>query len=134
MEKISGGVKVVSEVAIEMRKAIIELAGNRDVFDSRMRWLERAADRAGISYRTAKSFFYCEAANPSNSAVEMVRAARARKQADDALHNAATETYADLRVRIERLETALRVADADFHRDQIDALRRMAGDPDSPLD
>jgi hypothetical protein len=134
MEKISGGVKVVSEVAIEMRKAIIELAGNRDIFDSRMRWLERAADRAGISYRTAKSFFYCEAANPSNSAVEMVRAARARKQADDALLDTATETYADLRARIERIEASLRVADADFHRDQIDALRRMAGDPDSSVD
>ncbi|MFA7308106.1 MAG: hypothetical protein WC026_15700 [Hyphomicrobium sp.] len=132
-EKFSG-VRIVSEVAIEMRKAIIELAGSRAVFDSRMRWLERAAEKAGVSYRTAKALFYCEAANPHISAVEKVRAARARKKKDDALHTTANETYADLIARITRLEDALRVADEDFHSDQIDALRRMDSDPDRALD
>lgn len=128
-EKFSG-VRIVSEVAIEMRKAIIELAGSRAVFDSRTRWLERAAEKAGVSYRTAKALFYCEATNPHISAVEKVRAARARKQKNDALHATANETYADLLARIARLEAALRVADEDFFEHQTDALRGMARDQD----
>lgn len=135
-EKPSGGhgVRVVSQVAIEMRNAIVELAGNRAVFDSRSRWLARAASKAGISARMAKALFYCEVADPKSSVVEQIRAARARKQQDDALHNAATETYADLKARIQRLESALRISDADLHSDQIDALSRVDGGPDRPLD
>ncbi len=133
-EKFSGGVRIVSEVAIEMRKAVVDLAGPRAVFDSRARWLERAARAAGISPRMAKALFYCEIADPKNSVVEKIRAARARKKKDEALLHAGQDELQQIRDRLSRLESSLRVADADFHSDQIDALRRSSGDPDSALD
>ena len=132
-EKFSG-VRIVSEVAIEMRKAIIELAGSRDVFDSRQRWLERAADKAGISCRAAKSFFYCETANPNSSSVDKVRAARARKKKDESIVDAARATLAEMLARIQRLETAFRMADPDVFEPDVDALRDMASNLDIPVD
>jgi hypothetical protein len=132
-EKFSG-VRTVSQVAIEMRSAIIELAGERAVFDSRARWLERAARKAGISPRMAKALFYCEVSDPKSSVVEQIRAAQAKTRKDAELLHTAGQTLADFNARLQRLEEALRVADADFHSDQIDALRRVARDPDSAMD
>ena len=115
-EKRSNGGKAVS-IAVEMRQAIIELAGNRDLFDTRDRWLERAARAAGISRRMAKTFFYNEPCNPSAEVVESVRRARANLRAktrenENAAHAARTE-YRALLARIERIESALRVSGAD---------------------
>lgn len=130
------GVRIVTQVAIEMRDAIIELAGNRAIFDSRALWLERAARAAGISARTAKALFYCESADPKSSVVEKIRAARAKKKAmdDAAVLDAATETYTDVLARISRLEAALRVSDQDFFELETDALCDMAGRQNQPLD
>ena len=135
-EKPSGGpgVRVVSQVAIEMRNAIVELAGNRAIFDSRSRWLARAASKAGISARMAKALFYCEVADPKSSIVEQIRAAQAKKRKDAELLSAASQTYADFNARLQRLEAALRISDPDFHSDTLDALSRMDGGPDRPLD
>jgi len=116
-EKFSGGVRVVSEVAMEMRRAIIGLAGNREVFDSRERWLDRAARAAGITRRMAKSFFYCECADPKASIVDRVREAIEKNKAEDAeAVTAARIEYQELLERVARLEAALVVQDADFHR------------------
>jgi hypothetical protein len=113
-EKLSSGVRAVSDLAIELREAIIELAGNRALFDTRDRWLDRAARAAGISRRMAKTFFYGEKCNPSAEVVAAVRSARdnLRIKDDNNVASAANE-YRELLARIERLETALRIAGAD---------------------
>lgn len=101
----------MSALCNEMRQSIIELAGERDVFDSRERWLARAARAAGISPRMAKAFFYRECGNPSAEVVEKVRAAKNRKT-DHAVSAAARGEYEQLVARIERLEVALRISDS----------------------
>ena len=73
-EKSSKG-REMHALSDEMHDAICRLAGPRDVFDSRERWLERAARRAGISPRRAKAFFYREASAPRVQDVEAVRTA-----------------------------------------------------------
>lgn len=113
-ENPSNGGKAVSKLVMEMRDAIIELAGNRALFDTRDRWLERAARAAGISRRMAKSFFYCERCNPSAEVVEAVRAARDNLRAKTRkLGNVsgARSEYAELLARIEKLEKTLRISD-----------------------
>lgn len=62
-------------IADEMRAAIIDLAGPKDWIDTRQRWLERAARRAGISFRAAKALYYGETPDPRSSVVEKIRAA-----------------------------------------------------------
>lgn len=128
-EKISNGVRAVSELATEMRTAIIELAGDRQLFDTRDRWLDRAARTAGISRRMAKAFFYNETCNPSADVVASVRSARdnlrtkAKEEEDVAV--AARSEYSELLARIERLEAALRVQSAEPCGVAIDAVRDM---------
>lgn len=138
LEKSSGGVRILSAVAIEMREAIIKLAGSPAWFDRRERWLERAARAAKISYRSAKSLFYCEAENPGSETVEKVRAALAEREAARRTEEAAArDEYQQLVARISRLESRLDQEDADFHRPQIDALRgslRMARGEDRTVD
>ena len=74
-------VDLVSNVSIEMRESIISLAGERGWCDTRQQWLEVAARKAGISYRSAKSLFYAEMPDPKASIVMRVRAAIEKKQA-----------------------------------------------------
>lgn len=134
-EKFSKGVRRVTTTAIEMRKAIIEIAGPRKLFDSRELWLDRAARAAGISKRTAKAIFYCECADPRASVVEKIREAQKRRARDDAEAIAAGKReYTELLDRIARLEAALAIHDPDFHEHSIDALRGMARAEDQPLD
>lgn len=62
-------------VALEMKQSIVLLAGTRQPEDTRESMIARAARRAGISFRQAKSFFYGETTNPRSGVVERVRAA-----------------------------------------------------------
>lgn len=102
----------MSHIVDEMREAIIELAGSRALFDTRDRWLERAARAAGISRRMAKTFFYGEHCNPSAEVVDRVRRARHNLRAKTGelgnVSGARTE-YRDLLKRIENLEKTLRI-------------------------
>ncbi len=122
-EKPSNGVSAVSNLAIELREAIIELAGDRALFDTRDRWLDRAARAAGISRRMAKTFFYSEKCNPSSEVVESVRSARdnlmTKEKGNGNVASDAAAEYRKLLARIERLEAALRLrgADEDCARD-----------------
>lgn len=114
-EKRSNGGKAVS-IAVEMRDAIIELAGNRALFDTRDRWLERAARSAGISRRMAKTFFYGEKCNPSAEVVDCVRRARdnlraKKKDSENVALGAARSEHRELLARIEKLEKTLRLFD-----------------------
>lgn len=59
----------------DMQSAIHLLAGPRQASDTRESMIARAARKAGISYRQAKSFFYREAINPSAQAVVAVQRA-----------------------------------------------------------
>lgn len=54
--------------------------------------------------------------------------------ADLKQQEAAHDELQTLRARVARLEEAIRLADADITGDTPDALRRMAGDPDSSVD
>jgi hypothetical protein len=134
-EKTSTGVRTVSQVALEMRSAIISLAGERAVYDSRDRWLERAARAAGISRRAAKTLFYAESNNPGSEVVEKVRAALTRKKdaEDDGLAKLARDEYREFVARIERIERALGISDQDMHSDQITAFRRSLGADRGPM-
>jgi hypothetical protein len=110
-----------------MRDAIIELAGDRRVFDSRSRWLDRAARVAGISQRMAKSLFYCESTNPSSAVVDAVRAARRKATKDAQAATVAQDEYAELLARISRLEEAIRLSGAVAGGGGRDARRGDGG-------
>ena len=96
----------------EMRDAIRELAGPRSFTDTRESWLNRAARRAGISFRQAKAFHYGEAANPRVQDVEKVRAAIRSTQPQR--RTGADDELTELRARLERLEAY--VAEARIQR------------------
>lgn len=112
VEKSSEG-NVVSALALEMRRSIAALAGARSFTETRERWLERAARRAGISFRTAKALFYQEQRDPRASVVERVR---------DAAQRLAKQEAADLASRFETIAAALDARDQDFHSDDVAAL------------
>jgi len=118
----SSGVRVVSELAAEMRQAIVVLAGERSWSETRPRWLERAARRAGISYRTARALFYCEPHEPRASVVERVRQAaeQATRKVEAAKHD---PEIADLVARIARAEERLGQIDPEFFLPHVEGLR-----------
>jgi hypothetical protein len=128
----------MSQIVVEMREAIIELAGDRGVFDSRALWLERAARLAGITPRMAKRLFYGECADPKASVVERVRAARARKSLSDAeLGTVGADRHAALLDEIEFLREAVRVSAPDVYRAYCDGRRIGAaarGEVGCPVD
>lgn len=103
----------MSNLIEELRDAIIELAGNRALFDSRERWLARAARKAGISTRTAKSLFYREKNDPRASVAAAVFAARdtQRASSQDAEHSSTAIQIQQLIDRIARLEQALSLSE-----------------------
>jgi hypothetical protein len=131
-ESSSNEVGAVSALVAEMREAIIELAGDRALFDTRDRWLERAARAAGISRRMAKTFFYNEKCNPSSEVVDAVRAARdnlrtkAGRNARRKIEVEAIDILA-LEERLARVEAALRLSDSD-------AYRALVGEDGNPPD
>jgi hypothetical protein len=123
-ESFSDGGQTVSALIVEMREAIIELGGNRALFDTRDLWLERAARAAGVSKRMAKSFFYNEPCNPSAEVVESVRAAlmnlRTKAKTNASKHDAESIDVEALERRLRKVEDALRLSDADAYRALVD--------------
>ena len=102
-----------STLVEEMRDAIRELAGPRDFNDTRESWLNRAARRAGISFRQAKAFHYGETMNPRVQDVEKVRAA-VRPTHQPQRRTGADDELTELRARLEKLEAY--VAEARIQR------------------
>jgi hypothetical protein len=105
-----------------MRELVAAVAGPRQWGDTRESWLARAARRAGVSFRQTKSLFYGEITDPEHRAARRMKLAAGRHEADA------------LARQFEGLAMALDVRDADFHRQDIDALlvaaralRGMAG-------
>lgn len=98
-------------VASEMKHSMMVLAGPRLPSDTRESMLARAARRAGISFRQAKSFFYGEANDPRASVVERVRAAIEKANAGQEAK--ARAEYDDIREQIAALEQRLAALGAD---------------------
>ncbi len=114
------GVRVVTELAIEMRNAVIALAGERNWGETRQRWLERAARRAGITYRSARALFYCEPHQPRAAVLHSVRAAveelkKSEAKPRDTEIEEMRSWMATLQGRLERL-------DSEFFVREIEAL------------
>lgn len=112
LDKFSGA-KVVSELALELRRSITAVAGERAWNETRERWLERAARKIGISYRQAKALFYCECSDPRASVVEKVRSAAVKKAQSEA---------GELASRFEAIAGAMNAADQDFYSEDVAAL------------
>lgn len=66
-------------LADEMHDGIVRLAGERGWHETREAWLARAARKAGITCRRAKTFFYREPGAYRAADVEAVRAALAKQ-------------------------------------------------------
>ena len=124
------GVRVVSELAIEMRNAVIALAGERSWHETRQRWLERAARRAGISYRSARALFYCEPHQPRASVLHSVRAAVGRLKEEEAKNRDAE--LAEIRKTFEATAARLSRIDAEFYLPAIESFRRSAQSESEP--
>lgn len=98
-------------VASEMKHSMMVLAGPRLPSDTRESMLARAARRAGISFRQAKTFFYGEANDPRASVVERVRAAIEKANAGQEAK--ARAEYDDIREQIAVLEQRLAALGSD---------------------
>lgn len=107
-------------LSMEMRDAIAALGGPRADGDTRERVIERAARRAGISFRAAKSLFYGESENPRSTTVESVRAALSRRTTnrEDHARAAAERACAELSAVI----TNAILSGQDIDRDRFNRL------------
>ena len=99
----------MAALADEMHDAIVSLAGERGWSETREAWIARAARRAGISVRAAKSFFYKEAANPAALTVERVRIARGH-------HDKPADLARRLRARLDELDATRNALAAELAR------------------
>ena len=124
-DKFADRSNVVTTVAFALKRDLTTLCGPRGEHDTRESWLRRGARAAGISYRQARSFFYCEHGDPRSGAALRVQDALARRrnaaaeqQAEEAA--ARDEFRAALR-RIEILEQRLAAFDPDVARAMADA-------------
>lgn len=113
-EKSSGNPergKVVHCLSLELKYAVVTLAGPRRDGDTRESLIARAARRAGISFRQAKSLYYGETRDPRASVVERVRAALAAHSSQSEA-NARAELAA-IKDRIASLTAQLDAMDQD---------------------
>lgn len=106
--------RVVTSIALEMKHSIVLLAGHRRSSDTRESMIARAARRANISFRQAKSLFYGETRDPRASVVERVRAAIKDAETDN------------LSARFTALEATLAHVDPEFFGPAVEALREAA--------
>ena len=70
-----------SSEGLGMRELVASVAGPRSWGDTRESWLARAARRAGISPRQAKSLFYAEITDPNHRSARLMRDAAQRYEA-----------------------------------------------------
>lgn len=127
MSQKSCGDEVVSQIAVELREGIVELAGERTWAETRERWLDRAARRAGISFRSAYAIFYQQVTVPRAETVERVRLAIKKKRERD--EASARREAEDFIARLEAVERYIRTVDPDYagpHADGYRAARDQA--------
>lgn len=98
----------------DMRELVAEVAGPRGWDDTRDTWLNRAAERAGITYRMVRAIFYGKVTNENHYAIQLLRLAAGRKAATD------------LAEQYETVAAGLAAVDPDFHRPHIAGLVHAA--------
>lgn len=103
----------MSSEKASMRDVIATVAGPRTWNDTRESWLARAARRANISYRSAKSLWYGEINDAEHKAARRMVKAAEQHGRDEAR---------ELAGRFESIAVALGATDADFHREDVVAL------------
>lgn len=111
-----------------MRELVLAAVGPKRDFETRERWIERAARKAGITYRAAKAVFYREITDPEHRAIRrLAEAARLRQK-----ERAARADAADSFGRLVALRSSLASIDPEFHREAIakldEAIRHMGGE------
>ena len=92
-----------------MRDLVAAVAGPRNFSDNRKSWLNRAARRAGISYRSVKAVFYGEITNETHASIRLLR-------------YAARERAGTLASRFETIARGMETTDPDFYRADVLAL------------
>lgn len=134
-ENLSRKLESEMSVAAEMKQSIVLLAGPRQDADTRGSMIARAARRAGISFRQAKTFFYAECDNPRIGVVERVRAAI--NKANVAQEAKARAEYQHIQEQIQLLEQRLAAIDADLARSGSSGIQpghRVDRALDRPMD
>lgn len=84
--------------------------------------IERTARAAGLSYSRCYEIWYRRARSIERDEVARIDLALDRKDRRDARNE-----FSQLWNRIAVLEARFKIADEDFHREDIDALRQSAG-------
>lgn len=93
----------------KMRELVFAVAGPLPD-KSRKNLFSTAARNAGVSYRSARSVFYGEIADPEHKVVRRLKIAAGQHAAENL-----ADQFADL-------ASALNIRDADFHSEDIAAL------------
>ena len=96
----------MSEKVSAVRALVEAVAGPRQWSDNRKSWLDRAARRSGLTYRTIKAVWYGEITDESHSAIRLLQ--HAARQRADALAG-----------RLETIAHGLEATDSDFYRQDI---------------
>lgn len=111
MEKQSG----LKMSAVDWSAEIETIAGPYS--GNRKSWLAKAARKADTSFRQIKALYYRETIDPRSSVADRIKAAATEARMKEARRDALQ--VADL---LNRHAEALASVDADFHRNDIDAL------------
>lgn len=113
--------KVTQAAALDMKGAILTLAGPRRDSDTREAMIARAARRAGISFRQAKSLFYGESSDPRNSVVEKVRLALGGRRSSifERQEDIARDEYQTIGADLVALAINLAALDEDVVREAL---------------
>lgn len=88
---------------------------------NRKGWLSCAARRADVTYRQLKALYYGETIDPKHSVATRVLSAAEQARKEKATNDAALAAG-----YLHQRATALSNVDADFHREEILALRHLA--------
>lgn len=102
------GRKVVPGV-MSVRELVALVAGPRAWSDTRQSWIARAARRAGISYRQAKSLFYGEITDRNHRSARLMR-----------------DAAQELAARYESIAAGMGAVDADFFEQDRAALIQLS--------
>lgn len=102
---------------VSIREAIAVVAGPRLPSDTKASWLDRAARRAGVSYRQIRSLFYGEITDQKHLAF--------RRIIDAAAENGRREAN-KLAEQFETVAASLRIRDPGFYGPDVDAMLALA--------
>ena len=100
------------------RALMIDLVGRPPMHGEQNRWLEEAARKIGVSFRTARSLWLGEITKEDHLALKRLK--------ERATIEAARREAQQLASQYAQIAGGMRVADSDFYRTEIDRLERLA--------